>query len=142
MHRFLTVFEETATEVPAQATLGDMSGMLSLILLLMLFICGVYALYTYIRLRRTCMLFPNKFLYPGGCTAETCADTDGFIDYIEPRLLLLGLGVLLCGVAYFIYAIVLKASNLWVDIAALVIPTGILIWYMFVQRKAAKEFWG
>ena len=141
MHRFLTVFEETATEAPTQATLGDMSGMLSLILLLMLFGGGAYALYTYIRLRRTCMLFPNKFLYPGNCTADTCVDVDGFIDYILPRLLLLGVGVLLCGVAYLVYALVLKASNLWVDIAALVVPTGIFIWYMFVQRKAAKEFW-
>ena len=145
MYRFLTALGEATTQTEQTGTeqggLADMGGMLSIILLIMLVGSGVYALYTYIRLHRTCMLFPNKFLYPGNCTAETCVDVDGFIDYIEPRLLLLGIVMLLCGIAYAVYAMVLKASILWVDIAAVVIPVAIFVWYMLVQRKASKEFW-
>lgn len=145
MHRFLTVFEESAT-TPTEADgnaapFADMGGILTWFLVLMLFGCGIYAIYTYIRLHRTCMLFPNKFLYPGNCTADTCADVDGFIDYIEPRLLLLGVATLLCGIAYTVYAMVLKGSSIWMDIATVVIPAGIFVWYMFVQRKAAKLYW-
>lgn len=142
MHRFLTAFQETTAPGGEQTGLSDMGGMLSLILIVMLLGCGVYALYTYFRLHRTCALFPNKFLYPGGCTADTCADVDGFIDYIEPRLLLLGLAMLLLGGAYFYYSIILKATFLWADIISVVLPAGVLVWYMVVQRKAAKEFWG
>ena len=146
MHRFLTVFEETATTATEESAntggfFNDMGGMLSMILLLMLFGSGIYALYTYFRLHRTCMLFPNKFLYPGTCTADTCVDEDGFIDFIEPRLLILGIAMFLCGVAYFFYAIVLKANDIAVDIAAIVLPVAVFVWYMLVQRKAAKEFW-
>ncbi|MBQ3356793.1 MAG: hypothetical protein IJG45_06735 [Oscillospiraceae bacterium] len=143
MHRLLTAFTETtaATEAAAQGNPLAVDGMLSLILLIMLYGCGIYALYTYFRLRRTCMLFPNKFLYPGGCTAETCVDVDGFIDFVEPRLLLLGIAMIVCGLAYFYYSMILKANFLWADIAALVIPTGVMVWYMFAQRRASKEFW-
>lgn len=140
MHRFLTVFEEPAADA---APLGglNMGNTLTLLLLVMLFGCGIYALYTYIRLRRTCMLFPNKFLYPGGCTAETCVDTDGFMDFIEPRLLLLGIVMLLLGIAYFVYSFALQGDYLWGDIVAIFVPAGVLVWYMLVQRKASKLFW-
>ena len=140
MHRFLTVLNEATTDA-GQGTTTDMSGMLSLILLVMLYGSGIYALYTYFRLHRTCELFPNKFLYPGTCTADKCVDVDGFIDFIEPRLLILGIAMFLCGVAYFFYAIVLKANDIAVDIAAIVLPVAVFVWYMLVQRKAAKEFW-
>lgn len=144
MHRFLTVYEEATTAATEAAQGGNplaVDGMLSLILLIMLYGSGIYALYTYFRLHRTCGLFPNKFLYPGGCTAETCVDVDGFIDYIEPRLLLLGVAMIACGIAYFYYSMVLKATVLWADILSIIVPAGIFVWYMFVQRKASKEFW-
>ncbi|MBQ6431171.1 MAG: hypothetical protein IJJ99_04780 [Oscillospiraceae bacterium] len=143
MYRLLNAAEATAaTETAANANpFVGMGDMLSLLLLLMLFGSGIYAIYTYIRLHKTCMLFPNKFLYPGGCTPDTCADVDGFIDYIEPRLLLLGIAMILCGVGYLAYSIALKATNTLVDIATILVPAGIFVWYMFVQRKASKEFW-
>lgn len=143
MHRFLTVFTETtaATEAAPQGNPLAVDGMLSLILLVMLYGSGIYALYTYFRLRRTCDLFPNKFLYPGGCKAETCVDVDGFIDYIEPRLLLLGVAMIVCGVAYFYYSMIWKTTFLWADILSIVLPAGIFVWYMVVQNKASKRFW-
>lgn len=145
MFRFLTVFAEAATTATEEGEntgfFSDMGGMLTIILLIMLIGSGVYALYTYIRLHRTCMLFPNKFLYPGGCTADKCVDVDGFIDYIEPRLLLLGIAMLLCGIVYGAYSLVLKQSYLWADVLTVMIPAGVFVWYMVVQRKAAKNFW-
>ncbi|MBO2527229.1 MAG: hypothetical protein CW335_03495 [Clostridiales bacterium] len=140
MHRFLTVFEETAAN-PSQMNNTDMSGMLGLILLVLLYGSGIYALYTYFRLHRTCELFPNKFMYPGNCTPDKCIDVDGFIDYIEPRLLLLGVAMIICGIAYFVYAMILKANLIWADILSIVLPAGIFAWYMLVQRKASREYW-
>ena len=73
MHHLITLSEtitETVSETVSQTTQaaagGDsMDTMLSLLLLVMMLGCAVYCIYTFIRLRRECYLFPNKFLYPG-----------------------------------------------------------------------------
>ena len=128
----------TATE-----NVGGIANMLPLILLAMLLISAVYGLYTVIRLRRTLMLFPNKFLYPANCTHENCVDEDGFIDFILPRLTVLSVACLLLSVAFGAWVLVFPQIQHWVlDLATLILPCGVFFWYMFVQKKAAKEFWG
>lgn len=127
----------------ASETVGGIANMLPLILLAMLLISAVYGLYTVIRLRRTLMLFPNKFLYPANCTHENCVDEDGFIDFILPRLTVLSVACLLLSVAFGAWVLVFPQIQHWVlDLATLILPCGVFFWYMFVQKKAAKEFWG
>lgn len=127
----------------ASENLGGIANMLPLILLAMLLISAVYGLYTVIRLRRTLMLFPNKFLYPANCTHENCVDEDGFIDFILPRLTVLSVACLLLSVAFGAWVLVFPQIQHWVlDLATLILPCGVFFWYMFVQKKAAKEFWG
>ncbi len=127
----------------ASENVGGIANMLPLILLAMLLISAVYGLYTVIRLRRTLMLFPNKFLYPANCTHENCVDEDGFIDFILPRLTVLSVACLLLSVAFGAWVLVFPQIQHWVlDLATLILPCGVFFWYMFVQKKAAKEFWG
>lgn len=127
----------------ASENVGGIANMLPLILLAMLLISAVYGLYTVIRLRRTLMLFPNKFLYPANCTHENCVDEDGFIDFILPRLTFLSVACLLLSVAFGAWVLVFPQIQHWVlDLATLILPCGVFFWYMFVQKKAAKEFWG
>ncbi len=133
---FLT---ETAQQTDA---FGGMAKFLDLFLLVTLFGCSIYGFYTVIRLRKTLFLFPNKFLYPNGCKPEDCLDEDGFIDYILPRLTLLSIGLLLLGIAYAVKIYVFPhVQHLAVEIATMLVPFGILLWYGFIQRKAFKLFW-
>ncbi len=122
--------------------LGDMSKTLDLVLLFMLLFVGVYGLYTVIRLRSTYMLFPNRFLYPNGCTPETCNDEDAFIDFILPRLTILSVSCLIMGIGYGLLIYVFpEAQSTFTDILTMILPVGVLFWYAMLQRKVYKNFW-
>lgn len=122
---------------------GSFANMLPLLLLAMLLISGAYGLYTVIRLHKTLLLFPNKFLYPGNCTHENCLDEDGFIDFILPRLTILSVASLVLSLAFAVWIFAFPHLQHWaLDLATLILPCGVYFWYMFVQRRAAKEFWG
>jgi hypothetical protein len=130
----------TAVEQPDM--LGSMSSALDMVLLAMLAIVGVYSIYTVIRLRRTYMLFPNKFLYPTGCTPETCIDEGGFIDYIIPRLTILGVACLVMALAYGVRVLLFpEVKSVVIELATVLLPAGILFWYALIQNKVSKTFW-
>ena len=125
-----------------QNMLGGMSSALDMVLLLMLAFVGVYGLYTVIRLKKTYMLFPNKFLYPTGCTPETCLDEGGYIDFILPRLTILSVVCLILAGAYGVRIYVFpEVRNLVIELATVILPAGILFWYALIQNKVSKTFW-
>ena len=122
--------------------LGNMTSALDMVLLIMLLFVGVYGLYTVIRLKKEYMLFPNKFLYPTGCTPENCLDEGGYIDFIIPRLTILSVVCLILAVAYGIRIYVFPdVSHILIDVAAIVLPAGVLFWYALIQNKVSKTFW-
>lgn len=150
MHHLISLTETTATTATEAATQaqqaaaagGDgLNSMLNMLLLAMMLGVGIYCIYTFIRLRKQCELFPNKFLYPGNCRPEECVDVDGFINYILPRMLIFGIAMLLCGGAYGLLEMVWKINHIAINIGSMVLPLAIFGWYIYVQRKAANLFW-
>ena len=150
MHHLISLTETTATTATEAATQaqqaaaagGDgLNSMLNMLLLAMMLGVGIYCIYTFIRLRKQCELFPNKFLYPGDCKPEECVDVDGFINYILPRMLIFGIAMLLCGGAYGLLVMVWEINHIAINIGSMVLPLAIFGWYIYVQRKAAKLFW-
>ena len=130
----------TGTE--QQISFESASSFLDILLMGMLILVAGYGFYTAIRLKKTYMLFPNKFLYPTGCTAETCLDEGAYIDFIIPRVTILSLACLILGVAYAVRIFVYPDVAHWaIDVATLTLPVGVLFWYAFVQNKASKIFW-
>lgn len=126
----------------AANTTMDMSSTLELVLLALLFWSGGYGLMTVIRLRKNYTLFPNKFLYPGNCSMETCIDEGGFIDYILPRLTILSVILLVLGVFFFlVFFLFPQWESGLTDALSMLLPFGAFVWYMFIQRKAASLFW-
>ena len=119
-----------------------MATTLELVLLALLLWSGFYGLYTVLKLRKTYMLFPNKFLYPGNCTMETCVDEGGFIDFILPRLTILSVILLVFGIflalVFFVFP---QWESGWTDILSIFLPISAFVWYMIIQRKAAELFW-
>lgn len=79
------------------ADLTQLTNILDWFMIVLLPAVALYLFYTVFRLRRDRVLFDNKLLYPGGCTKDDCLDPDGFIDYILPRLIIIGAAFLLCG---------------------------------------------
>lgn len=125
-----------------QDMLGGMSSVLDVVLLAILLFVGVYGLYTVIRLKRTYLLFPNKFLYPTGCTPETCLDEGGFIDYIIPRLTIMSVVCLVLAIAYGVRIYIFPdVKHFAIELATIILPAGVLFWYALIQNKVSKIFW-
>ena len=113
-------------------------------------VCGVYALYTAIKLWKLNKLFPNQLLVPKDSKPEDCLDEEGYVDYVKPRLLILGVVLTLVGV-------ICLADSQWqlsakllpqVENAAFfVVEGGIvlcllsLVWYIACWMKAKKLYW-
>ena len=142
-NRLLEAATEAVTEAADAAAGGsmDMLQMLDTLLVVMLLGCGAYAIFSAAKLRKLCYLFPNNFIYPGDCKPDDCVDVPGFIFYIFPRLLMLGIGMLLLGGAAALNMLVLKLDATWIDIASIVLPLLLFAWYIIAQRRAAKRFW-
>lgn len=133
------------SEASAEMAANPMEGMLQMLdlfMMAMLFAAGIYGLYAAIKLHRTCMLFPSKMLYPGDCSVADCLDAEGFMDYIFPRLMTLSILLILEAVAFIVCRVVFKLDSTVFDICFIVLPLATLGWYMFVQRRCAKLFWG
>ena len=140
---FLKIFLTEATEAAAQqgGTLDGTIDMLDSLMLIMLFGFGIYGLYSAIRLRKEQLLFPNKFLYPGNCDPAACLDPGEFIDFIIPRALILSVALILLGGLIALNSFVLHIDSWLIDLGMIVMPVAVIVWYCFVQRKAAKNFW-
>ena len=61
--------------------------------------CGVYILYSYVKLRMVGRLFPSSLLIPNGRQPKDCLDEEGYIRYIRPRLLVIGVAITVLGLA-------------------------------------------
>ena len=146
---FLRIFLTGATEAAEAAEntdqTGMMSGMLDMfdVLMLLMFVgIGIYGLYSAIRLRREQILFPNKFLYPGGCVPEECLDPGEFIDFIVPRTIILSVLLIVMGGLFALNTFVIKIESFYATLAWIVVPIVVLGWFgIFVHRKAAKLYW-
>lgn len=132
---FLTAAEQ-------QNSLGNVAGILDVVLLAMLVAVAGYAMYTAIRLKKEYMLFPNKFLYPAGCAPEDCLDQWGYIDYIIPKLTILSIACFVMAIAYGVRVFMFPEVEHWtIQIATLLLPFGVLLWYAIIQNKVSKTFW-
>lgn len=117
------------------------TDMLDLLLIVMFIGAGIYCVYTFVRLRRECMLFDNKILYPGNCKYTDCTDPVGFMDYIQYRVLILGAFLVVCGVFFLLNLYVFSFTSIWVTIAQFAVPILGFAWYVVIQRRASKLYW-
>ena len=66
----------------------------------------------------------------------------GFIDYILPRLIIIGAAFLLCGAFTALVVFIPAMDTLVCNILEIVFPIAAIAWYSFVSRHAAREYWG
>ncbi len=102
--------------------------------------CGIYLLVTWSKLRIAGRLFPNSLLVPRDKTVKDCRDPTGYIHYISPRLLTVGIVIVLSGLlglfnSYF------QFYGFWAAEGIVAVALAALIWYAVCSMKANKRFW-
>ena len=102
---------------------------------------GIYIVFTVIKLKIAGRLFPNMILIPKDKKVSDCRDAQEYIHYIGPRLLILGISVMLFGIGSLILDFVTFEGIGIVHICMTVIALAFLFWYAYCNRKALQFFW-
>ena len=110
----------------------------------MLVFTSVNILIAVIRMNKTYMLLPSRFLYPANCKPENCKDIAGFIAFITPRLIAYVILTLLIAVLFILF----EMTDSFTGVPALlkkIIPfilfLPLFVWYIVFINKAGKNFW-
>lgn len=101
---------------------------------------GVYVLYVWYRLQAVRRLFENSLLIPRDFRIKDCADPDGYIRYLKPRLLILGLYLALYGIVAMLNNS-LQFYNNTVSMVLNGVALAVIIWYAVCSSKAVKRYW-
>lgn len=101
---------------------------------------GAYVLYVWYRLQAVGRLFENSLLIPKDYRIKDCADPDGYIRYLKPRLLILGLYLALYGIMALINSN-LQLYNNTVSMVLNGVALAVIIWYAVCSSKAVKRYW-
>ncbi len=129
--------------------LESFSRLLDVIILATVLGSGGYAIFIYFRLYREWRILNSFFLRPAQCPPEKCLDTDGYLEYMQPKLLWVGIICILSGILFIpvtlpnlaeIMGLNATIQNILLFGAPMVGFAG-LVWYMVCQGKAAKRFW-
>lgn len=106
-------------------------------------VCGLYCLYTWLRLIVGGKLFQNGLIVPKGKTIRQCADEEAYIAYISPALAVTALVTTAYGVICIMSDV---AEEPFLDypwnillLAAVLVS---LVWYAARNRKAGIDFFG
>lgn len=105
--------------------------------------CGIYCLYTFVKLLTGRKLFKNTLLIPKERAVEDCTDEQGYISYLLPRL-----GVLtFCVLIYGVLALVNDMQQTpflpypW-TLVLLAVLLAVLVWYSVGSVRASRDYFG
>ena len=127
-----------------------MDSSYSFLLDLITALAGAYVLYVWYRLKKEGGLFENQLLVPKEAKPSECLDESGYILYMSPRLLILGLICFLSGgisavddqTAFLaqLFPQVEKISY-YVTLGGEILAFVVLVWYGICWTKSRKEYW-
>ncbi len=101
---------------------------------------GGYILFAGFQMKMTHKIKGGMFL-PQGIDPEKCLDRDGYIEYITPRFLLLGIICLLSGLLGLAAdCLGILPQNTYFVITLLFLI--FLVWYAVTIKKAVEKYWG
>lgn len=85
-------------------------------------------------------LQPNEFLYPVNGVPSACLDPEVYLHFLRPRLLLLGIWVLL-GAAVSVLVWVLTPTPFWAAVALLLWALSAVLLYTGWMAACARHYW-
>ena len=102
--------------------------------------CGGYILYTYLKLHMAGRLFPNSLLVPTGKSPKDCLDSEAYIRYIKPKMLIIGILVTLFGlVSLLTEYLSFFSANVSLILTGVIFVC--IIWYGICSGKANRTYW-
>ena len=117
------------------------SGVISIVFLIVILFFGCYGLQSVIRLRRERTLFPNRVMYPNYCPYDECIDPQGYVEVVLPKLTVLTAAMLLSGATLILGYFIPALRTLGISLVVYIAPFAVYMWYCACQRKAAKIYW-
>lgn len=103
--------------------------------------CGLYCLYTWLRLVFTRRLFKNGLIVPREKQIEDCMDEESYIRYISPSLATASILTTLYGVFLLINDVLgiklLEGSWVFLPMAAVLAS---LVWYAVINSRANRTY--
>ena len=139
MYLFLDA-EVTQVDVDMKS-MSIVGNIINYMFLFVLFFIGAYGLYTVIRLGKERALFPNRLMYPNDCRIAECIDSEGFMDYVRPRLTILSVVMLIFGVVFLLQQFIPILDDIYLYTAAMIVPVAFYIWFTRCLKKAARLYW-
>lgn len=118
----------------------DMTGMMDIMLVVMFIGCGLYGIYSYFMQRKETAVLANKMICPSNCEPKKCRQPKAFLQFILPRVLGFGIGLVVFG-ALFILDHMYGNNSPWLTLVLMVLPILLLVWYVREQHRAVKRFW-
>lgn len=120
------------------------STLFGLLLAALLVWVAVSILIAIIRINKTYVLTPNRFLYPANFKPEDCKDIAGLIAFLTPRFVIFCVLCLL--LAAFLLLMELTTIFDWLpgwlhNASSLFFFLPLFVWYIVFINKAAKRFW-
>ena len=105
--------------------------------------CGLYCMYTWLKLTLSGRLFKNSLLVPKEKSVDDCLDEAGYVAYIKPRLGVLAIVTLIYGVSITLNDALAEPFMPYpwylVPLAAVV---GVLVWYAVCNSHANRDYFG
>ena len=106
-------------------------GMFDLLLIVMYIGCGVYCIYSYLMQKKSAELLTNKVFCPNNTDPKTCKQPKEYIRYMLPRILILGIGLLVFG-GIFVLDHYFGSGNTVTAFLLMTIPLAFLVWFVVV----------
>ena len=105
--------------------------------------CGIYCMYTWLKLALGGRLFKNSLLVPKGKAVEDCLDEAGYIAFMKPRIAVLA-------IVTFIYGVTITLNDNLAEpfmpypwsFIPLVVVLIVLIWYAVCNSRANRDYFG
>ena len=115
-------------------------SMFDFLLMVMYIGCGVYCIYSYLAQKKTGELLANKIFCPSNSDVKKCKQPQEYIAYMLPRVLILGVGLVVFG-CLFALNYYLGGGSTLTALLLLTVPLAFLVWFAVAQRKAVKLYW-
>ncbi len=105
--------------------------------------CGIYCMYTWLKLAIGRKLFKNSLLVPKEKEVTDCLDEPGYVAYMLPRVAVLAVVTMCYGVLITINDNMKEPflAYPW-SFLPLVAVLGVLIWYAVCNSHANRDYFG
>lgn len=104
--------------------------------------CGVYCMYTWLKLQIGGVLFKNSILVPKELDVSDCVDEAGYVQYMKPRLAVLAIVVMLGSVLMMLNDTVMPVIPYPWSLVPVVLMVAVLVWYAVCNSHANRDYFG